>query len=93
MYAYTITGGTGRFSNATGSGTSRIVSNFSSGVPGTLTGTLDGPSALTISSGPAPRICRSVQHLVAERVASRDREFDQRHTHRRVQRGCRGHQR
>jgi hypothetical protein len=39
---YTITGGTGRFSNATGSGTSRIVSDFSSGVPGTLTGTLDG---------------------------------------------------
>jgi hypothetical protein len=37
----TITGGTGRFSNATGSATSLLFSDFST-VPGTLTGTIDG---------------------------------------------------
>jgi hypothetical protein len=39
---YTITGGTGRFSTATGSGTTRTDSDFSSGIPGTFTGTVDG---------------------------------------------------
>jgi hypothetical protein len=39
---YTITGGTGRFSTASGSGTTRTDTDFSSGVPGPFTATVDG---------------------------------------------------